>query len=246
MKRTLLLVLTLAATSKLHAQKIEWSVQANTSLFHFSGKSSTSTSAINQGSANDQNYTNNPYGSKNGWGYGFNLGGQHVAKSGFIFGIQAGYELLKSEVDINEVHLYYYPNPYIYTIAAINPTIKANGQTSLQNYFININPYVGYRWHLGKVDLDVLPGFDIGFGIKSYDKGKATAEDGTLYTTDKKRNDPPTDIRLRLGIAASYKRFAITGGYAYGLKNYLNGVIGDANSSAHSQLIRLGLLYKIK
>jgi hypothetical protein len=61
-----------------YAQKIEFSVQANSGLFHFAGKSTTAESYIHQGPPKIANYTNNPYGNKNGFGYGASLQGQFV------------------------------------------------------------------------------------------------------------------------------------------------------------------------
>src|ERR1700712_1142604 len=98
MKTLTLTLLCLLAVTGLFAQKIELSVQANSGLFHYSGKSATKKSEILATSPSSGNYTNNPYGNKNGFSYGGNLQAQFVSKGGFIVGAQAGYDVLKSKV----------------------------------------------------------------------------------------------------------------------------------------------------
>jgi len=236
--------------TSLHAQKIEFSVQANSGLFHYSGKSATTVSLIHQGPPNIPNYTNNPYGSKNGFGYGVNLQGQFISKGGFIAGLQAGYEMLKSKVDINGILLYndiaidYLPSA---NFAAPAP-VEAKGQTYLKNKFINLSPYVGYRINLKKVKLDLMPGIDLGFGLSTYENGKATTADGsnTTVQTDLKRGKAPTDVRLKFAAALVYDRFGLTASYAHGLTNYQADIIGDADFKAHSELMRFGVSYRLK
>ena len=105
MKILLLILLSFFVLTHLSAQNIELSIQANSGLFHYSGSSATSTSTIYENPGPQQNYTNDPYGSKNGYSYGGDIQAQHVSKNGFIWGVQAGYEVLRSRVAINS----YYP-----------------------------------------------------------------------------------------------------------------------------------------
>ncbi|HAL82439.1 MAG TPA: hypothetical protein DCO83_09520 [Mucilaginibacter sp.] len=233
---------------QIFAQKIELSVGANSGLFHYSGNYATPVSYINEGQTGNQNYTNNPYGSKNGFSYGGDVQAQYVSKSGFITGLQAGYEVLRSQVAINSYHPYYLLIPF-YNIAEPSYQTPVKSQTYLQNQDINVNPYIGYRLQIKKIKIDLMPGVDIGFNISSYDKGKATGTDGTVYRTDLKRPDAPTDVRLKFAVAAYYKKWGLTAGYAHGLKNYVSGNTYINNTEvaevAHSELLRFGLIYRI-
>lgn len=244
MKKLLLTLIALFTIIHLFAQKIEVSVQANSGLFHFGGRSAVANSSINQGSAigATDSYTNNPYGSRNAFSYSIGAQAQTVSKSGFIAGLQAGYELLRSKVDID----------YYSAVEVLSPSIKpenrnfsATGSTNLQMQSINLNPYVGYRILLQKVKLDILPGIDIGLNLSTYDKGTIKDDDDKVYAINRDRGKTPTDWRLRLGLAATYDKFGITASYARGLTNYGSGYIGGSGLSVHSELVRFGLTYQI-
>ncbi|HEY4328046.1 MAG TPA: outer membrane beta-barrel protein [Mucilaginibacter sp.] len=243
MKRTLLILTSFFLATQLFAQKFELSVQANSGLYHYSGSSSVFVSSINQGATDKDNYTNNPYGKKNGFSYGLTVQEQYVSEGGFIIGLQAGYELLRSKVDIN---VYYPGYAYLlYTTYLTAPQTPVTGQTFLQNQDINLNPYIGYRIKTSKINIDIMPGVDFGFNVSSYDKGKATDDSGNVYRTDRKLLDAPTDVRLRLGVMASYKRFGVTAAYAHGLTNLGKNIIGSGDYEVHSELIRFGVTYRI-
>jgi hypothetical protein len=248
MKVALLTLSILFFSTRLFAQKIELSIQANSGLFHYSGNDAASTSFINEGSDDKLNNINNPYGNKNGFSYGGDIQAQYVSKSGFITGLRAGYEVLRSKVDIDEY------NPILITIFTENPggfQIPVKGQTFLQDQEININPYIGYRLDIKKIKVDIMPGLDVGFNVNSYEKGSATGTDGTVYKVDYKMLKAPADVGLRLNLAASFKRFGLTAGYVYGLTNFasnLDVTAGGSSSPApkiHSELIRFGISYRI-
>ena len=250
MKIALLALSILILSTRLFAQKIELSIQANSGLFHYSGNGAASTSFINQGFDNISDYPNNPYGNKNGFSYGGDVQAQYVSKSGFIAGLQAGYEVLRSKVDISD----YDPITFVLFTGINTPAalqIPVKGQTFLQGQDIDINPYIGYRLNLGKIKIDIMPGVDVGFNVNSYDKGSATGTDGTVYKVDYKMPKSPTDIRLRLGIAAWVKRFGLTAGYAHGLTNFASNLDVNAGGTStpapkiHSELIRFGISYRL-
>jgi hypothetical protein len=250
MKKYLLILTPLMLSGlQLCAQKLEVSVQANTGLFHFAGKSSTATTQVLQGSAtaaDPMNRANNPYGNKNGFSYGGSIQAQLVSKGGFIIGLQGGYEVLKSKVDIDK----YTPIVYLtyqdfLPVAAIDPSFAVKGHVALQNQSINLNPYIGYRFQLSKVKLDILPGMDLGLILDTRDKGEVKDKDGKIYKVDYKRSKAPTDVRLRLGTAASYGRYGLNASFAHGLTNYMKDVIGDASFNARSEYFRLGLSYRL-
>jgi hypothetical protein len=220
MKKTLLTLFSICLLTHLYAQKFELSVQANSGLFHYSGNSAVSASYINEGETARQNYTTDPYGNKNGFSYGGDIQAQYVNKSGLLAGVQAGYDVLRSKVVITK----YYPFSIIlFNVATPGYydyfNIPVNGQTYLEDKSINISPYIGYRLKIKKIKIDLMPGIDLGFNINSYEKGKATATDGTTYQTNLKMPKAPTDVRLKFGIAATYNRFGITASFAHGLTN---------------------------
>jgi hypothetical protein len=245
MKTFLSTLLSFFVLSHLYAQKFELSIGANSGLFHYAGSSAVPTSAIYQGSTDQQNYTINPYGSKNGFSYGAAVQAQYVSKGGFITGLKAGYEVLRSKVTINS----YYPLTYYFDFPGPNSPIAYNipvtGQTFLQGQSINLNPYIGYRFTIGVIKLDLMPGIDLGFNINSYDKGKATDSGGNVYRTDLKLADTPTDVRVKFGVAAGYKRFWIIAAYTHGLPNLDKLVASGVSPSAHSELLSFGITYRI-
>jgi hypothetical protein len=248
MKKYFILIIVILVFNHVRAQNIEISVQANSGLFHYAGNGAASASFINQGQSPNQDYTNNPYGNKNAFSYGAGMQAQHVGKSGFIIGLQGTYEVLRSKVDITGYYPFYIIN--FYSLNSATYPLPAKGEAFLQNQAINLSPYLGYRVHLKNISLDLLPGMDIAFNVSSYDKGKATEANTSpnqspqTYQTNFKRPDAPTDIRLRFGLAANYKRVAITAGYAHGLTNYDKNMTGG-NYSVHSELIRFGIAYKL-
>ena len=197
----------------MHAQ-FEFSEGANTGLFHYSGSGSAANTYITVGSI--QSRTNNPYGNINAWSYGANAQLQYVTQDGFIAGLQFGYDLLRSKVNITGIlpeyyYLYSYPEPLE---TEGNNTENASGHTYLQSELINLSPYIGYRLKAGKVKIDLMPGVDLGFHINSFDKGKATftnpsAGTGTTDSTDYNLGKAPTDIRIKFGVAAGYGRWAL-------------------------------------
>jgi hypothetical protein len=240
MKKLLLSLICQFACAALFAQKLEVTAGAYSGLFKYSGKSTESSSFINSSVSPTvvSSYTNNPYGNKFGFGYGINGQAQLVGKGGFIIGLQAAYEQLKSKIDINQVAAF---NP-VSSFPA--PTSTANGSTSLKNNIINLNPYIGYRILLAKLKLDILAGTDIGFISSTHEKGSAKGTDGKAYSTDLDRTTIKKDFRLRFGLAASLNKFSINASYAHGLSNYMEGYLGGS-PEAYSRVVRIGLGYRL-
>lgn len=250
MKKYLLILAPLMLSGlNLCAQKLEVTVQANTGLFHFAGKSTTATTQVLQGSitGDPMNRANNPYGNKNGFSYGGSVQVQTISKGGFIVGLQGGYELLRSKVEVDKYSpittvLY---DDYL-PITANDPSFAVTGHVAFQNQSINLNPYIGYRFQLNKVKLDILPGMDLGLILDSRDKGEVKDKDGKVYKVDYKRSKAPTDVRLRLGAVASYGRYGLNASFAHGVSNYMKDAVGDdASFNAHSEYFRLGLSYRL-
>ena len=91
----------------------------------------------------------------------------------------------------------------------------------------------------------MMPGIALGFNINSYDKGKATDNYGNVYRTDLKLLDAPVDVRLKLGVAATYKKFGITAAYLHGLTNIYKNMNVNGSDDAHSELLSFGISYRI-
>lgn len=243
MRRLLLSFIFLLAAATAFAQKLEITAGAYSGLFSYGGKSASSFSFINSSSSSNfsASYTNNPYGSKMGFGYGISAQAQLVAKGGFIVGLQAAYEQLRSKTDITQVYTIDNSLP---GIAPNFVTLDANGSTALKNNIINLNPYVGYRIPFPKVKLDALVGTDVAFITGTREKGSAKASNGNTYTTDLDRSTIKTDLRLRFGLAATVNRLSFNASYALGVRNSMEGYIGGSPET-HSRVIRIGLGYRI-
>ncbi|MDR3693954.1 hypothetical protein [Mucilaginibacter sp.] len=247
MKKTFLTLFTFLVLTQLHAQNVEVSLLGNTGLFRYTGNYTTSASFINGAVANSKaGYTNNPYGNKFGFSYGGGVQVQYVGRSGFIFGLQGGYQILRSRVDLNDVYRTDLNQSGI-DITGPGPT-AATGQTYLQSQDINVNPYIGYRLKIKKVKLDLMPGFDLGFNLNTHEYGKATDMGGNIYKTDLDRGKFPADFRFSFRAALSYNKFSITTGFVQGLTNFSNHLLNDSPTAyyTHSQLISLGLAYRIR
>lgn len=250
MKKLWLIVTCFFALTKLHAQSFEFSAHVNSGLFHYSGASTAAQSYIIVANPSG-NYTNNPYGNKNGVSYGASLQEQFTSKGGFIIGLQGGYDVVRSSIDITGVLepnyqylLYYLPNYNIFTTSQPSP---AKGAQHLITQYVNINPYIGYRVNLKKVKLDLMPGIDLAFSTSSRDKATATTTTSMQQQTYKadRSLDALNDVRLRFGAAAMYRNFGIDASFAHGLTNEEGKLIGSPSYEAHEELIRFGLSYRV-
>jgi hypothetical protein len=228
MQKTILLVLFYGSLTTALAQKTELKVALNANLFSFSGKSAAGNSFIIFNNQSAPAYTNNPYGSKNGFGYGLSGMIQRVTKGNFIIGIGLGYERAGSKLTISSDSLMIY-----------------KGNTRLNYDFINLQPYIGYRIIAGKVNFDLTAGIETGYCLKATEKGDATNSTGAKYTTTRDRKTIKTDVRPYGQLAATYKNAGVFVGYAYGLSNYKSGYIGGTNE-AYARLLRFGITYQVK
>ncbi len=236
MKKALPILISLFCLTNVYAQKIELSIAANSGLFSFAGKSAESTSFINSGVDKSLAYTNNPYGTRNGFSYGLSANAKTVIGKGLLLGLDLGYEKLSSETYIT--HVAYYNG-------TTNSNIESNGKTNFNLHFLNIHPNFGYRFD-AKTTLDLTAGLDVGLVLNANEKSNARAKDGTDFSVDRERQTIGADIRPRVQLGINLNKFGIYGGYAHGLTNYMKGYIGGGPWEAKSRMIRFGVSYRIK
>ena len=235
MKKAIITFLIISSCiSVLKAQTSEFSVQANTGLSHFLGTGTLNSTFLN---ADGQQHTGYPNGSgnKNAVIFGGNIQWQYTFKCNFLLGLQAGYEALGSKINISSVYSEGVPMP-------------ATGSFTEHLNYINLNPFIGYRFDVDKVHLDVMPGLDIALGLNSKLTGKAVTNNNVVYSPSSVINGKPDDdVRIRLGLAAYYQRFGIIASYSRGLADFNSGEIADAPVPAmHLEAFRLGISYQIK
>jgi hypothetical protein len=236
MKIKIAFLLIVFSLSHIYGQQTELRVSINSGLFSFAGKSAVENSQINLYDQSNTGYTNDPYGSKNGFSYGVSLNLKRVAKSNFIYGIDFGYETLRSKVSIHSV------NGFIGTSTFEK---NASGQTFLNINSLNLNPSAGYRFNINKFPLDLVGGFDVSYILNVKENGDATDMDGIEYSTSLDRKTIKYDFRPRVQISTDYKKFGLYLGYSIGLSNYIDGYVGGVNE-AYSRMIRFGITYRLK
>jgi cobyric acid synthase len=179
--------------------------------------------------------------------YGFGVQVQHVAKTGFIFGLQGGYQILRSKVSLNGVYRSDLNYETLNYLVAPGPDV-ASGKTILQSQDIFLTPYIGYRLKVNKLKIDLMPGFDLGLDVNSHEYGKATDNAGNVFQTDGDRGKFPADFRVNFRAAVSYYEFSVIAGFSQGITNFSNRLLNDSPIPfyTHTQLISLGIAYRIK
>jgi len=232
MRKLSLLFLALIFISTAYGQKTEFSAHLNSGLFSFGGESATKSSII---IANDagSNYTINPYGTQKTFSYGLSVQLQRITTYKLLFGLQAGYELLRSNVTIDDVAGEFINNP-----------TSATGQTTFRNGFITVYPSIGRRFIFSDLNIDLTIGPELGFNVISKEKGEATTNNDILIKTDHEINSGNTDFRLRSSLTVYYKHWGISTSYSHGLRNYSSDLIGG-NRERFSRFFRIGITYRI-
>ena len=238
-KKTILIFLILSFIAKnTEAQKNEYSANVVTGLFSFRGSGAASADWIidNPQKNPPTVYTRNPYGKKSGFSYVIEVQFQRVTANNIIYGAALSFESLTSKVDIDTV----FQNSFAGSV------FQARGNTNLKNSFITLNPFAGYRFRKQEMNFDFTAGIDIAACVKSREKGRAVDAGSINYftevMTDNQLRKPPVDLRARMQLKVSYKKYGILAGYSLGLTDYQR----ENNLKAYSSFIRVGLSYQLK
>ena len=230
MKKILLTLIAVCALTLSYGQKTEFRISLNSGLFSFHGKSAEKISFINYNDKTQSGYTNNPYASENGLCFGLSGNIKRVTIKNFIFGIDLGYEVLRSKIQIDEIFGYTGSSTY---------QIPAKGQTFFKYSCINLNPFWGYRLATKPINFDLTGGLDLGDCLRTKEDGTATAANGVSYIASGNRNIIKFEIRPRIQIAADYKKFGAYLGYSFGF-------LMHSTNGCHERLLRFGLTYQLK
>jgi hypothetical protein len=235
--KTLFTLLSVFFFSTAFAQSLEHRVVLNSGLFHFSGVSAGSTTSIyDYGDVANEGSTGNSFGSQNGGCYGLSLNIKRVTSKRFFFGADIGLEMLQSKIHIDSV--------YTGGMISIYP-YAADGCSFSSYFFMNLNPFAGYRFSIKKVDLDLAGGFDVGYCFIANESANATASNGTVHTISGTPGMPRVDFRPRIQLDANKDRFGAFIGYSFGLSNYKTGTY-NFPAEAYARLFRFGITYLIK
>ncbi len=214
------------------AQSTEYSLHLNSGLFWFAGESADRYSQINQSSSAGGNYTNSPYGARPALSAGISVQGQRITARHLVLGLNVGAEWLRSKVLLDRIN------------GAEGTAVAATGKTIYRHSFVTAHPHLGWRFPLGEASIDVTAGPELGYNLRSHERGKATSTAGTITTNKDRGASLKGDLRLRGGVAVTYSRFGGYLGYSYGLTNYKGDYL-CGSSEARARLLRFGLTYRL-
>lgn len=235
MKNKLIVLFAFLVLANIYGQKNELRVAFNSGLFSFNGKSAATISQINLYTQSNTGYTNNPFGSKNALFSGVSLNFKRASKNNFLYGVDFGYELLRSKIILESINSFDGTSTF---------KKEASGETFLNIKSLNLNPFLGYRFNINKFPLDLVGGFDIGYVLDANEKGEAIGTDGVKYSASINRKTISKDYRSRIQISSAYKNFGVYLGYCVGIANYKEDYVGGINE-AYSKIIRFGMTYQI-
>lgn len=229
LKRVLILLLLFAPLYSI-AQQTELRASLNSGFFYFGGTGATSVSQII-----GTTYTNNPYGSKAALSYGLSLNIRRVSNRNFIFGADAGAEMLRSKVELK------------YSDVIGDIASDFGGQTYLNTSFLNFFPYLGGRFNVKEQLFDLVGGLDVGTAASAKEKGeaKSTPTDVFHIETSRDRTTLKTDLRPRIQLSTDFGKAGFYVGYAHGLRNYTANLVG-LTVETYSRIWRFGATYRLK
>ena len=240
MKKTLYLLPLLALARPALAQHTELIGRAGGNLAWFGGRDAVDGSLILYRSYNGQavSYTNSPFGSRAGLGFG--LGGRvlRVTRPGVLLAFDLGYDWQQARTRVASLSYYdsMLPRPAQY---------DATGHTSYRTQNVSGFVGLGYRFQLPGVAIDALAGPELAGVFGGRDVGSGTFN-GTTWAVSSFHNPSyPLDARLRADLTVWRGRAGLTASYAQGFVNYQGGLVGGS-SEVYSRTLRLGLAYRLR
>jgi hypothetical protein len=200
-------------------------------LFFFRGSGAT---AISKPNITDMGYFNPmPYGKKSDFSATLELQAQRVTRQKHLYGIGLGFERLTSRARFDSAS---------YTFLG---TIPETGKLTLASDFITLTPYIGQRFSINRLILDLQAGADLAFSTRVYEHAKFTSQKDVNYYS--KKDNYPLDIRPRIQLNTYHNKMGFLVGYSVGLKNlYKYGNSNFINNKAYANYLRIGVSYRIK
>jgi hypothetical protein len=218
------------------AQRTEIQARAGSGLFFFHGKSAVENQNAHMAVGHMAPFTK-PYGRKPGASATVEIMLKRVARSKFIFGLGSGYQRLSSGSSVDT----------LFVVGDFVPSIDTftvdNGSSTFKGNFINVTPFAGRRFMIGKTALDIRAGMEIGFLLKS----REDVELDDIYSSEVKKYPNPrkADVRLHLSADVNIRKLIIFAKYARGITNYYRLYTGG-QPEAYSNFIQLGVGYRLK
>ena len=240
MRSLILLLITLTLFGNVSGQKIEFSASLNSGLYYFrNGIATGSTVLETDYYSSGLGLILDPYGNKGGLCYGASLNVKRVFNNKYFFGVDIGYEMLSSKVNVSSV---FEVHQNANTSSTYTLTHNLTGNAFINNSFINAYPFVGYQCKYDKISFDLTVGADIGYYLKITESGNVKKPDGTNYNVyfDPISKYLDIDFRPRLQLTTSYKKFGVYVGYSYGIFRY-----ASFSKSMASRVIRFGVTCKL-
>ncbi len=234
MKKYLVIGVLLVASLQMFGQKSSVNVQLNSGMTRFYGESAEATEIINYNLEKEDGYTNNPYGSKFGLSYGASVGYTRTSRTNIRFGLDVGYEVLRSKISIDGVWLHG---------GMIDETVPAEGWTYMNLNFMNIYPRVGYEFASFDKIITLDFGVDYGYCLKATEKGYAETTTRE-FETERDRTTIRTDFRPRVQIGIARNRIGAYFGYSVGVVNYKSAFVGGS-FRAYTNVVRVGVNFKL-
>jgi hypothetical protein len=240
-KHLLITFVTLISLANVFGQKTEFRASLNSGLFSYAGTYATGTTSIYCDMYTKSGFTENPYGVKSGLCYGLSFNFKRLSRMNHFWGLDLGYEILRSNVSINTVYEYIATSSNSFNVTN---TYNATGQTFLNNSYINLDPFIGHRYKFKQINFDLTAGVDMEYCLTSAEKGNATTSDGTKYTTFENYKSTPLEIRPRIHLQIGYKKMGLYFGNSIGIaRSYRKGYFGYYK--VPSNFIRFGITYLI-
>lgn len=235
MRPGIAVVLLACLSGIVHSQGFELRGSLNSNLLSFRGDGAVASSTIITYDELNDTYTENPYGTHYGSGFGFSGNVRWMPVGYLILGGDLGYESQRSRVEINQIS-------EISWLSSSNE--DATGETSMNFHFVNVYGFLGYRIP-GKLHIDIIGGLEVGQVLSAEERGHATSIYGGWLSTLRNRKTIDQDIRPRIQLEMLFKKMGVYLGYSRGMVNYRDDTF-HAPPPCYSQVIRFGASYRIK